>query len=443
MTIANNPGLVSMFNYVLEGFAGAWQRDTALESRHNIIAFSAIYACIGLIANDIAKLRLMLMQRQADGIFDEVTTNNRLLALLDQPNRFQNRIQFLQYWVTSKLMYGNAYIFKERNPDRTVRALYPLNPRITGSLIAPDGEIFYGVGKDVLAGLDGSLALPASEVIHDRMNCMYHPLVGVSPIYACALSATQGLRIQANSELFFKNMSRPSGQLTAPGTISETTAKRLKEEFERNFSGGNLGKIFVGGDGLKYEPMTIPAQDAQLIEQLGWTVQDVARCFGVPLHKIAGVTLTGNPNYAALNQDYYSQTVQPHVEPIELLLKGALGLPDGFEIELDTDNGLLRMDPVTRSDRYEKAIKSAWMAPDEARALEGYHPVTGGATPYLQQQNYSLAALAKRDAQPDPFATAKPPPAPPLPLPAKDGQAELDEFSRVLLVKLTEAVDEL
>jgi phage portal protein BeeE len=55
------------------------------------------------------------------------------------------------------------------------------------------------------------------------------------------------------------------------------------------------------------------------------------------------------------------------------------------------------------------------MSPDEARFKANYLPVTGGATPYLQQQNYSLAALARRDAQPDPFATEKPPPAKQLP----------------------------
>jgi phage portal protein BeeE len=35
-------------------------------------------------------------------------------------------------------------------------------------------------------------------------------------------------------------------------------------------------------------------------------------------------------------------------------------------------------------------------------------PVAGGDSPYLQQQNYSLAALAKRDSSPDPFDKATP-----------------------------------
>jgi len=58
------------------------------------------------------------------------------------------------------------------------------------------------------------------------------------------------------------------------------------------------------------------------------------------------------------------------------------------------------------------------MAPNEGRAKLDLKPKTGGDSPYLQQQNYSLAALAKRDAQADPFAPNTPslPPASDVPV---------------------------
>src|SRR5690606_19264362 len=40
-----------------------------------------------------------------------------------------------------------------------------------------------------------------------------------------------------------------------------------------------------------------------------------------------------------------------------------------------------------------------WKAPDEVRREENMPPVPGGDTPYLQVQNHSLAALARRDAE--------------------------------------------
>ncbi|MDR5772898.1 phage portal protein, partial [Caballeronia sp. LZ002] len=67
---------------------------------------------------------------------------------------------------------------------------------------------------------------------------------------------------------------------------------------------------------------------------------------------------------------------------------------------------LLRMDPVARYDAHSKAVGGGWMMPNEARAAENLPPVAGGDTPYLQQQNFALSALAARDKQPAPSSTA-------------------------------------
>lgn len=411
------------WNVIRESFAGAWQRNVEIESQKNLLAFSAVYACVSLIANDIGKLRLRLMELEDSGIWSEVTRESPFLAVLRKPNRYQTRIQFLVYWLASKLLHGNAYILKERDGRGIVVALYCLDPRQVKPMIADDGSVFYQLKKDALTGVDEDIAIPASEIIHDRCIALFHPLVGISPIYACGASATQGIRIQNNSAIFFENMSRPSGQLTAPGEIKEATAERLKKDFEANFSGGKLGRLLVAGDGLKYEAMTIPAVDAQLIEQLRWTVEDVARTFGVPLYKIASGANPTFSNVGAMNQDYYIQTLQSHIESLELLLDEGLEVVDAagrtYGIELDLD-GLLRMDPLSRADRNEKAIRAGYLTPNEARRSENLAPIEGGDSAFLQQQNYSLAALAKRDAREDPFAPAKPP-APPAPPPPVDG----------------------
>ena len=78
-------------------------------------------------------------------------------------------------------------------------------------------------------------------------------------------------------------------------------------------------------------------------------------------------------------------------------------------IELDTES-LLRMDVETRAKVDKELISSGIASPNEIRARRNMPPVEGGNTPYLQQQNYSLAALAKRDAQEDPFSTSQPAP---------------------------------
>jgi HK97 family phage portal protein len=411
-----------LLGFIRESFPGAWQRNVIADDRQTLLACAPVYACISRIATDIAKLRVRLVE-QVGGIWNEVDRNSPFWPVLRKPNSYQNRIQFMVAWITSKLMFGNTYVLKVRDQRSIVTEMHVLDPRRVTPLVTTEGDVYYQLGRDDLAGVGAVKGtVPASEIIHDRGVTLWHPLVGVSPLYACAAAGTQANRIQANSARFFENMSRPSGVLSGPGVINDVTADRLKKGFEENFSAGNLGRLAVLGDGLVYQPMTIPAEQAQLIEQLKWTGEDIARAFGVPGYKIGVGPIPTNNNVEALNQQYYDGCLQIHLESIELCLDEGLGLTAvqervyGTEFDLD---GLLRMDSATLAESLGKLIGAAIMKPDEARAKLNLPPVTGGDTPYLQQQNYSLAALAKRDALDDPFGKATTTAAPVVAEPAK------------------------
>lgn len=407
---------------VRESFPGAWQQGVTVDPIGALTSFSAVFACVSRIATDIAKLEAEVKVEGEDGICVDAPATSPYWAVLRDPNPFQNRIQFFTYWLSCKLLHGNNYALKGRDARGIVTRLFPLDPRRVTPMVTPEGDVYYSLGGSDLARIPVGAVVPASEIIHDRGVTLWHPLMGISPIVACSMSATQGMRIQKNSANFFENMSRPSGMLSGPGVIDDVTATRLKSEWEKNYSGQNVGRLAVLGDGLKYEPMTIPAGDAQLIEQLKWTVEDVARCFGMPLYKIGAGPVPTAGNVEALESQYYSGCLQILVESIELCLTEGLGLGSGsttgYEVELDLD-GLLRMDSATQIEMLVKASGGAFMAPNEARARQNLSGKPGGDTIYKQQQEYSLEALAKRDAGADPFGTAKPAPAPvPEPTPA-------------------------
>lgn len=400
---------------IFESFTGAWQQNVEVD-RDAVLAFSTVYACISLISQDIGKLGLKLVELGQEGIWNDVERASPFWPVLRKPNRFQTRIQFIQHWISSKLIHGNTYVLKVRDNRSVVRQLYVLDPQNVTPLVAPDGSVFYRLRKEEISGLEEpEITVPASEIIHDKMVTLFHPLVGVSPIFACGLAATQGLTIQDNSAKFFQNGSRPSGILTAPGAISDETASRLKTAWETNYGGENSGKVAVVGDGLTYSPMTIPAQDAQLIEQLKWTAETVASTFHVPAYKVGVGPLPTYQNAAILNQIYYSDCLQALIESLELCLDDGLELNSSSEtrvgVEFDLDD-LMRMDQALLWDANSKAVGGGWMKPNEARKRANLPPVDGGDTPYLQVQNYSLQALNKRDQQDDPFNPGTPSPEP-------------------------------
>lgn len=394
MPIAENRG--GWWPLIRESFTGAWQKNIEVR-RDEVIAFHAVFSCMTLIASDIAKLRVKLVAQDSDGIWSEVA-NPAYSPVLRKPNHFQTRIQFWEGWVLSKLSRGNTYALKKRDGRGVVSALYVLDPARVTPMVTPEGDVYYELKTDNLAGIEEETVLvPAREIIHDRFNCLFHPLVGISPIYANGLAATQGLRIQNNSANFFGNASKPGGLLIAPGKIDPDNAARLKEYWDQNFTGKNAGKIAVLGDGLKYEGMTVAPDDAQLIEQLKWTAEVVCSTFHVPPYKIGVGQMPTYNNIQSLNVEYYSQCLQAHIEAIEVCLDEGLGTGDKLGTEFDLD-GLLRMDSVTQMEMLERS--KGKLTVNEQRARLDKKPVEGGDTVYLQEQDHSLQWLARRDAMP-------------------------------------------
>ena len=415
-----------------EPYTGAWQRNDEISSGE-LRQFFAIYSCVSLIAADISKLRARVMVADSDGVQVERLTPKPLSA----PNRYQNHIQFKQWWLTSKLSSGNAYGLKQRSAGGQVEAIYILDPDRVRPLVATDGSVYYELSTDHLAGIDeATVTVPASEIIHDRYQPQYHPLIGVSPIAAAALSGKLGMRIQQESQTFFSNGAKPGGILTAPGAIGDDTANRLERHWQTEYTGDNAGKVAVVGDGLKFEPMRSTSVDSQLVEQLQLSAEIVCSCFHVPAFKIGFGQMPAGNKVEELNLIYYSDCLQVLIEEFEQCMTDGLALPERHSVELDID-ALWRMDSESKFRMLGEAIKGV-MAPNEARRRVNLKPVDGGDSVYMQQQNFSLEALARRDAQPNPFSPAQPAPQAPAPdpEPVEPEPAEPDDETKRALAEL-------
>lgn len=402
---------------------GAFQTNHPYDPEDSVLSNPTVFACKTLIESDIGKLRPTI-QQQTDGIWEE--KQHKYSGLLKKPNNYQDHIQFKRAWLNSKLDDGNTYCLKIRS-GMNIDSLHILDPLKVTPLVADNSDVFYRISEDRLAKLEeDQIVVPASEIIHDRFNCIFHPLIGLSPIFACGGAATMGLSMQKNSKNFFKNASSPGGILTAPGSISDATAKRIKEDWQEKFSGEKSGNVAVAGDGLTYQPMRMSNIDAQLIEHFGWSATTICGAYHVPPYKVAVGDMPQNSNIEALQQEYYSTCLQVLIEEMEASLDSGLDLDAGWRCQLDLD-GLFRMDQSTLIKMLSEGIKGI-IKPDEARKRLNYKKVDGGNAVFLQQQNYSLGALAKRDAKEDPFSKSDTPPAEP----------EIIEQANYLAWKLTQ-----
>jgi HK97 family phage portal protein len=424
----------TMMGRIRESFTGAWQRNVEL-SVPDAMTHGTVWACVTLIASDVAKCWVQLVEEVEDDVCLPIE-NPAYSPVLRKPNHYQTTYQFFLYWVLSLLTRGNTFVLKERNnrgglEQGNVIALHVLDPTRVQVLVSPTGDVFYQLNTDNLSGItQQSVTIPASEIIHDRMYPLYHPLIGVGPLTAAWLTALQGMRIQQQSENFFANHAQPGGLLLTPNTITNEAAKSLKASWEHQFSGPDAsGQVAVLGGGMTYTslvPMT--AEASQLVEQLKWGDERICSCFHVPPWKVGVAPMPAYGNPQALEIIYHAAALQGPMESIEQLMTEGLELATGLSIEFDTD-ALFRMDTATLVTSTRDAVKGTLLTPNEGRARLNYPSVTGGDAVLSQQQDFSIEALAERDAN-KPFAKPDPAPAPPpdaAMTPAPDPTSAADE----------------
>jgi HK97 family phage portal protein len=364
----------------------------------------AVFACHTSICSDVAKNRIKLVQLK-DGVWQE-TTNPAYSPVLRKPNNYQTRIQFLESWMNSKLLRGNTYVLKRRDGRGVVTSLYVLNPDRVQPLVSDDGQVFYRLSQDNLSAItESDVIVPAREIIHDRFNCLFHPLVGISPLYANALLATKAQSLEQAAANLAANGIRPGGLITFPGNIPPDEAARIKETWGAQYGGPTgASKLAVLGNAAKFGAMTMTSVDAQVVEQLKYTAEMICSAYHVPPFIIGVGQEPGAGGVQDRTLRYYTQCIQKHFEDIEACLDDGLGM-DGVTIgtEFDVDN-LLRLDSATQMDVLDKGRN--YFTPNDGRAKLGLGPKPGGDSVYRQQQDFSLEALAKRDAQEDPFGKA-------------------------------------
>lgn len=383
-----------------ESYPGGWQQNQSV-SVGDLSCYPTLYACLNRISQDIGKLPFVLKRVDDHGIWNPVAEQSPFKAVLKKPNNYQTGQQFRESWILSKLINGNTYVLKVRDARGVVVRMFVLDPARVMPMVAESGDVYYqlnySTGQNLLP-LDypaEQLVIPASEIIHDRLNTFHHPLVGVPPLCAAYWPVVKNLNILKNASQFFQNHAQPGGILTAPAGMSEEDAAAVKTFWDTNYGGENRGKIAVLGADMKFTSFAVNGADSQLVEQMQYSDQQICQPFGVPSFKVGIGSIPAGLGVDAINQLYYADALQAHIEAMEYLLDDGLTIPAPMGVECDLEP-LLRMDEGKKADVATKLVGGKIMLPNEARRQFDLAPTDGGETLWGQQQDYPLGVLANR-----------------------------------------------
>jgi HK97 family phage portal protein len=424
-----------------EAFPGAWQRNEETKVG-DLTCYPTLYACLNRISQDIGKLPYLLKREDANRIWQSVE-NPAYSPVLRKPNGYQTAQQFREAWILSKLVSGNTYVLKQRDQRGVVIALFVLDPCRVIPMVSDSGSVFYQINYSTTQNLlpqsyaAEQVTVPASEIIHDRLNCFHHQLIGVPPLCAAYWPAVKNLRILKSASEFFGNNAQPGGILTAPAGMNATDAAALKEYWAANYTGENAGKIAVIGADMKFTSFAMKSADSQLVEQMRYSDEQICQPFGIPPFKIGIGSIPAGLGVDAINQLYYADALQGHIEAMENLLDEGLKVDRPLGIELDLWP-LLRMDLGKQADVETKLTGGGIKTPNEGRHAFGLSPLEGGDTVYMQQQDFPLDQVRKNKIV---DAEQKPIPAPidPDPDPDDTPEDEARMFAALLEKELSNA----
>lgn len=356
------------------------------------MSLSAVWGCVNLIAGSISSLPLQVYRGTDEG-GREIQREHPLYRVLhDSPNADQTALDFWDGMSMALELWGNAYARIDRL-GTTITALTPIRPDVVSGRREAGGGLRY---RWTEAGRQHDL--PEDDVLHIR-GPGGDPLGGMSTLAFGRRTFGLALAAETSASRFFKSGMRPSGVLKFDEWLSEDNRKIAREYMVNEFVGAeNTGKPFVAEGGVSWQPLTMSAEDAQLLETRGFGVEDICRIFGVPPVLVQHYSKTSSWPTGVEQQMLIFQkfTLRRRLKRLEQAMEKQLlstaERDSGLRIEFNLE-GLLRGDSAGRAAFYKSGLNDGWMTINEVRAKENLPPVAGGDVPRIQKQNVPITEI--------------------------------------------------
>jgi len=243
---------------------------------------------------------------------------------------------------------------------------------------------------------------PEEDILHLK-GFSFDGRTGISAIAAGRHSMGTALGAERVAGTIFKNGMRPSGYFKIPQFLSKEQRAKARQYVETFTGSENTGKVPMFEGGWEFMPLTLPPEDAQLLETRRFNVEQICRWFGVPPVLIGHTdkTTTWGTGLEQINLGFLQYTLRSHLKEIEQALWMKCLSPQDqnrFFVEFVVE-GLLRADSAGRAAYYHSMITDAVMTPNEVRKLENLPTLPGGDQLFIQGAMMPLAMLEKQAQQ--------------------------------------------
>ena len=363
---------------------------------------TAVYACVRILAEAVASLPLHVYEYQDDGGKKLVYDHPLYYLLHDEPNPEMTSFVFRETLMSHLLIWGNAYAQIIRDGAGRVLGLYPLLPDKMEVQRDDNGNIYYVYSRNSdenpMFKDYGNIKLKAEDVLHIP-GLGFDGLIGYSPIAMAKNAVGMTLACEEYGASFFANGANPGGVLEHPGVLKDPS--KVRESWNSVYRGvNNAHKIAVLEEGMKYQQIGIPPEEAQFLETRKFQINEIARLYRIPPHMVGDLDKSSFSNIEQQSLEFVKYTLDPWVIRWEQSLQRSLLLPGEkgkYFIKLNVD-GLLRGDYQSRMNGYAVGRQNGWFSANDIREMENMNPIPDEEGGNLYLINGAMTKLADAGA---------------------------------------------
>ena len=363
---------------------------------------TAVYACVRILAEAVASLPLHVYEYQDDGGKKLVHDHPLYYLLHDEPNPEMTSFVFRETLMSHLLIWGNAYAQIIRDGAGRVLGLYPLLPDKMEVQRDDKGNIYYVYSRNSDENPTfkeyGNIKLKAEDVLHIP-GLGFDGLIGYSPIAMAKNTVGMTLACEEYGASFFANGANPGGVLEHPGVLKDPS--KVRESWNSVYRGvSNAHKIAVLEEGMKYQQIGIPPEEAQFLETRKFQINEIARLYRIPPHMVGDLDKSSFSNIEQQSLEFVKYTLDPWVIRWEQSLQRSLLLPGEkgkYFIKLNVD-GLLRGDYQSRMNGYAVGRQNGWFSANDIREMENMNPIPDEEGGNLYLINGAMTKLADAGA---------------------------------------------
>lgn len=357
--------------WLLDAFGGGRTASGERITPTTAEGLPVVYACKQILAESVGMLPLKLLRRTPNGGKQPDTVNPLYTVLHDLANPEMTAAEFRETIMGQWVLWGNGYAEIIRDRHGRVQELWPLLSERMLVDRNSAGRLRYRYWLWDGGVREWTYDPMRPPIFHLRINAL-DGIHGRSPLTVLreSLGITRAAERMAGS--FFGDGAMPGVILTHPSRLKPEAKQNLRESWRQKFNrgeGGRSNDVAILTEGVKFEKVTIPPNDAQFLETRAFQIEDGSRIYRIPLFLLNHMTknTSWGTGIEQLGLAFVNYTLMPWlVKWMQAIARDLLTVRQfNTHTAQFVVNALVRGDIKSRYEAYARGRQNGWLTANQ------------------------------------------------------------------------------